>query len=89
MEILITIAMIGMPIIIVAIGAVLERMVLRERTIDNTIWETIPKNKRKIEFDMKKTGVFTATVGYENLKEMGATLNEAEKLIKNAKDWKI
>ena len=40
-------------------------------------------------FDTKKTGTVTATVGYENLKEMGATLNEAEKLIKEARDWKV
>ena len=49
----------------------------------------IPKNEKEIKFDMKKTVAFTATVGYKNLKEMGATLNEAEKLIKEARDWKV
>lgn len=77
-----------MPFIAVAIGTILGKMTYK-RAIDNGIWETIPKPERKIEFDMKKTVEFTATVGYENLKEMGATLNEAEKLIKNARDWKV
>lgn len=33
--------------------------------------------------------VSTGTVRYEQPEEMGATLNEAEKLIKEAKDWKV
>ena len=40
-------------------------------------------------FDKQKVGVITGTVGYDNLKEMGATLNEAEKLIKEAKEKKV
>ena len=40
-------------------------------------------------FNKTKVGIITATVGYEQLKEMGANLNEAEKLIKEAKEKKI
>ena len=37
-------------------------------------------------FDRQKAGTFTSAVGYEQLEEMGATLNEAERLIKEARD---
>lgn len=37
-------------------------------------------------FDGPKVGTVTGTVGYEELEEMGATLNEAERLIKEACD---
>ena len=40
-------------------------------------------------FDRQKAGTFTSAVGYEELEEMGATLDEAEKLIKEAKEKKI
>ena len=31
----------------------------------------------------------TGTVRYEQPEEVGVTLNEAEKLIKDARDWKV
>lgn len=37
-------------------------------------------------FGGPKVGTVTGTVGYEQLKEMGATLDEAERLIKEAHD---
>lgn len=37
----------------------------------------------------QKVGTVTGTVGYEQLEEMGATLNEAERLIKEARDRTI
>ena len=37
-------------------------------------------------FDKQKVGTVTGTVGYEQLEEMGATLDEAERLIKEAHD---
>jgi hypothetical protein len=37
-------------------------------------------------FGGPKVGTVTSTVGYEQLEEMGATLNEAERLIKEAHD---
>ena len=37
-------------------------------------------------FGPPKVGIVTGTVGYEQLEEMGATLNEAERLIKEAYD---
>lgn len=37
-------------------------------------------------FGGPKVGTVTGTVGYEQLEEMGATLDEAEKLIKEAHD---
>ena len=40
-------------------------------------------------FGGPKVGTVTGTVGYEQLEEMGATLDEAEKLIKEAKEKKI
>jgi len=40
-------------------------------------------------FDKQKVGTVTGTVGYEELEEMGATLNEAERLIKEVKEKKI
>jgi hypothetical protein len=49
---------------------------------------TVPTGKVYV-FGGPKIGTVTGTVGYEQLEEMGATLNEAEKLIKNARDWKI
>ncbi len=40
-------------------------------------------------FDKQKVGTVTGTVGYEELEEMGANLDEAEKLIKEAKEKKV
>lgn len=40
-------------------------------------------------FDGPKIGTITGTVGYEQLEEMGANLDEAEKLIKEAREKKI
>ena len=40
-------------------------------------------------FGGPKTGIVTGTVGYEQLEEMGATLNEAEKLIKEARERRV
>jgi hypothetical protein len=40
-------------------------------------------------FGPPKTGIVTGTVGYEQLEEMGANLDGAEKLIKEAKEKKI
>lgn len=40
-------------------------------------------------FGGPKVGTVTGTVGYEQLEEMGATLDEAERLIKEASDKKI
>lgn len=40
-------------------------------------------------FGGPKTGVVTGTVGYEQLEEMGATLDEAERLLKEARDRTI
>lgn len=37
-------------------------------------------------FDRSKVGTVTGTIGYEQLEEMGATLDEAERLIKEAHD---
>ena len=37
-------------------------------------------------FGGPKVGTVTGTVGYEQLEEMGATLDEAEKLLKEARD---
>ena len=37
-------------------------------------------------FGGPKVGTVTGTIGYEQLEEMGATLDEAEKLIKEARD---
>lgn len=42
-----------------------------------------------IIFDKQKVGTVTGTVGYEELEEMGANLDEVEKLIKEAKEKKI
>lgn len=50
--------------------------------------ETLGPGKVYI-FGGPKTGTVTGTVGYEQLEEMGATLNEAERLIKEAKEKKI
>ena len=47
--------------------------------------ETLGPGKVYI-FGGPKVGVVTGTVGYEQLEEMGATLNEAERLIKEAHD---
>jgi hypothetical protein len=47
--------------------------------------ETLGPGKVYI-FDGPKVGTVTGTVGYEQLEEMGATLNEAERLIKEAHD---
>lgn len=40
-------------------------------------------------FGGPKVGIITGTVGYEQLEEMGANLDAAEKLIKEAKEKKI
>ena len=40
-------------------------------------------------FGGPKTGIVTGTVGYEQLEEMGATLDEAERLLKEARDRTI
>lgn len=40
-------------------------------------------------FGEPKVGTVTGTVGYEQLEEMGATLNEAERLLKEARDRTI
>ena len=40
-------------------------------------------------FNPSKTIILTGTVGYEQLEAMGATLNEAERLIKEAKEKKV
>jgi uncharacterized membrane protein (DUF106 family) len=40
-------------------------------------------------FGGPKAGTVTGTVGYEQLEEMGVTLNEAEKLIKEAHDKSV
>lgn len=40
-------------------------------------------------FDKPKVGTVTGTVGYEQLEEMGATLNEAERLLKEAKEKQV
>ena len=37
-------------------------------------------------FGGPKTGIVTGTVGYEQLEEMGANLDEAERLLKEARD---
>ena len=50
--------------------------------------ETLGPGKVYI-FGGPKTGIVTGTVGYEELEEMGANLDEAEKLIKDAKEKKI
>ena len=47
--------------------------------------ETLGPGKVYI-FGPPKVGIVTGTVGYEQLEEMGATLNEAERLIKEARD---
>lgn len=91
MEILIIIAA---PLIAIAIGAI-AGWAVRIRAEDNFIWEELYKRvqnqkpKEIITFDTKRAGVVTATVGYKQLEEMGFTLNEAERLIKEAKDWKV
>ena len=43
----------------------------------------------KVFFDKQKVGKVTGTVGYEQLEEMGANLDEAEKLIKEAKEKQV
>ena len=40
-------------------------------------------------FGEPKTGIVTGTVGYEQLEEMGANLDEAEKLLKEAKEKQV
>jgi hypothetical protein len=50
--------------------------------------ETLGPGKVYI-LDESKVGVVTGTVGYEELEEMGANLDVAEKLIKEAKEKKI
>ena len=40
-------------------------------------------------FGGPKTGIVTGTVGYEQLEEMGANLDAAEKLIKEAKEKQV
>ena len=40
-------------------------------------------------FGSPKTGTVTGTVGYEQLEEMGANLDEAEKLLKEAKEKQV
>ena len=40
-------------------------------------------------FGGPKTGIVTGTVGYEQLEEMGANLDEAEKLLKEAKEKQV
>lgn len=50
--------------------------------------ETLGPGKVYI-FGGPKVGTVTGTVGYEQLEEMGATLNEAERLIKEACDRTI
>lgn len=42
-----------------------------------------------IIFDKQKVGTVTGTVGYEELEEMGVTLDATEKLIREAKEKKI
>lgn len=51
--------------------------------------ETTAPTGKVYVFGGPKVGTVTGTVGYEQLEEMGATLNEAEKLIKDARDWKV
>lgn len=50
--------------------------------------ETLGPGKVLI-FDKQKVGTVTGTVGYEQLEEMGATLDEAERLLKEARDRTI
>lgn len=50
--------------------------------------ETLGPGKVYI-FGGPKTGTVTGTVGYEQLEEMGATLDEAERLLKEARDRTI
>lgn len=40
-------------------------------------------------FDKQKVGTAIGTVGYEQLEEMGANLDEAEKLLKEAKEKQV
>ena len=42
-----------------------------------------------VYFDTEKIGKVTGAVGYEQLEEMGANLDAAEKLIKEAKEKKF
>lgn len=50
--------------------------------------ETLGPGKVYI-FGGPKTGIVTGTVGYEQLEEMGANLDEAEKLLKEAKEKQV
>ena len=51
--------------------------------------ETTVSTGKVYVFGEPKVGIITGTVGYEQLEEMGATLNKAEKLIKEAKEKKV
>lgn len=51
--------------------------------------ETTVSTGKVYVFGGPKVGTVTGTVGYEQLEEMGATLNEADKLIKDAREWKV
>jgi hypothetical protein len=47
------------------------------------------KELNRIRRSVGKTRTTTDAVGYEQPEKVNVNLNEAEKLIKNARDWKV
>ena len=63
----------------------LGKVTCAEHTLPTGEVETLGPGKVYI-FGGSKVGTVTGTVGYKQLEEMGATLDEAERLIKEAHD---
>ena len=66
----------------------LGKVTCAEYTLPTGEVETLGPGKVYV-FGGPKVGTVTGTVGYEQLEEMGVTLNEAERLIKEAHDRAI
>ena len=67
------------------IRRLLGRVEYAKHTLPTGEVETFKPGKLYV-FGETKIGTVTGTVGYEQLEEMGANLDEAERLIKEARD---